>query len=107
MLRPATLVRATPQTYRRTLEFLSYLLIATLAAVPRVLDLGLFVTHDEVEFWMRRSEIFLRAIQTGDYAATAVTNHPGVTTMWLGGFGILLQRALHDWGLVSSVAFPT
>jgi 4-amino-4-deoxy-L-arabinose transferase-like glycosyltransferase len=80
------------------------LFFATL--LPRVLDLGSFVTHDEVEFWLDRSEIFMQALQTGDYGATAVSTHPGVTTMWLGMMGIMLRRALRTWQLVAEVPFP-
>src|SRR4026208_515604 len=59
-------------------------LIGLAARRPRVLALGLFITDDEANFWLTRSDIFLKAIRTGDFAATAITAHPGVTTMWLG-----------------------
>ncbi len=83
--------------------FLSYLAIGLVALLPRVLNLGTFLTGDEANFWLRRSEIFWRALATGDFAATAISTHPGVTTMWLGGLGLRLQDALlrqrhcHRW----------
>ncbi|NJN65759.1 MAG: hypothetical protein HC884_03120 [Chloroflexaceae bacterium] len=86
---------------------LSYLLVGIVALLPRVLDLGLFVTHDEAEFWIDRSEAFLLALQSGDYAATAISTHPGVTTMWLGAAGVLLRRMLRAWGLLHDIPFPT
>jgi hypothetical protein len=71
-----------------------WLLIAMAAFVPRLLNLGDFVTHDEAAFWLQRSETFLRALREGDFAATAISTHPGVTTMWLGSAGILLRESL-------------
>ena len=84
----------------------SYLLIGGVALLLRVLDLDGFVTHDEVEFWIDRSETFLNAILRGDYTATAISTHPGVTTMWLGTIGIFLRRALRSLSLVQEVPFP-
>ncbi|MBK9714752.1 MAG: glycosyltransferase family 39 protein [Kouleothrix sp.] len=83
-----------------------YLLVGAAALVPRALDLGRFITDDEANFWLYRSDVFLKALRSGDYLQTAITNHPGVTTMWLGAAGILLRRPLLDWGLLQSDAFP-
>ncbi len=96
-------VSANPRTRLWTL--LSYLVIGLVALAPRILDLGLFVTTDEADHWMERSELFLRALQTGDYAATAIAPHPGVTTMWLGSAGILLRHTLVGWGLLHDESF--
>jgi 4-amino-4-deoxy-L-arabinose transferase-like glycosyltransferase len=85
--------------------FLSYLAIGVVALALRVADLGVFVMGDEWGFWMRRSATFLEALQTGDFGATAVSLHPGVTTMWLGSAGILLHRLLLAWGVVEDT-FP-
>jgi hypothetical protein len=92
----------------RTLLFtlLSYLMVALIALLPRLLDLGRFVTVDEAHFWIERSNSFLRAVQRGDFAATAITGHPGVTTMWLGSAGIVLHRLLEGWGWIDG-AFAT
>lgn len=79
---------------------LSYLGIGVLALLLRVLDLGVFLTGDEANFWIRRSYAFMGALQRGDFAATAITAHPGVTTMWLGSAGILLLDWLSDNGLL-------
>jgi hypothetical protein len=85
---------------------LSYVLIGLVALVPRVLALGLFITDDEANFWLNRSDLFLKALHSGDFAATAITAHPGVTTMWLGAAGIVLRRALLGLGVLHSDAFP-
>jgi 4-amino-4-deoxy-L-arabinose transferase-like glycosyltransferase len=86
---------------------LGYVLIALAALLPRVLDLGAFLNADEAMFWLQRSDIFLRALRAGDYAATAVSTHPGVTTMWLGSAGILLRDWLYDAGLVRDGSYTT
>ena len=87
---------------RRTYLFaasLLPLLLFVVALVPRVLNLGVFATMDEVSFWFARSDRFLQAISTGNFAGTAITDHPGVTTMWLGAIGILLRELFlnHGW----------
>lgn len=79
---------------------ISYLLVALLALVARVLDLGGFLTVDEANFWLARSATFLDAIRRGDWAATAISTHPGVTTMWLGSVGLLLRERLVEPGLL-------
>src|SRR4051812_39496595 len=38
----------------------SYLFVGAAALAPRVLDLGLFITDDEANFWLARSDVFLR-----------------------------------------------
>ena len=86
--------------------WLSYLVVALAATFPRVLDLGTFVTFDEISFWFDRSATFLQAMRSGDYGATVITAHPGVTTMWLGATGIVLRRTLFDWGWLQQETFP-
>ncbi len=86
---------------------LSYLLVGLAALLPRVLGLGVFLSGDESQFWLRRSRIFLDALQAHDWLATAVTTHPGVTTMWLGSAGLLLHNALSGAGLLPDQSFPT
>ncbi|NJN65758.1 MAG: phospholipid carrier-dependent glycosyltransferase [Chloroflexaceae bacterium] len=86
---------------------LSYLVISLTALALRLLDLGSFANEDEVQYWFHRSDVFLRAIQSGDFAATAITTHPGVTTMWCGSVGILLRDTLFDTGLLKEETFST
>jgi 4-amino-4-deoxy-L-arabinose transferase-like glycosyltransferase len=78
----------------RASHWLLLLLLALAALLPRVLDLGQFVTLDEVNFWYPRSEQFLEALQAGQFGEVPLKPHPGVTTMWLGSAGILLRRVL-------------
>jgi 4-amino-4-deoxy-L-arabinose transferase-like glycosyltransferase len=103
---PSAIVRVAPRLRIDLRALLSYVLIGLVALVPRVLALGLFITDDEANFWLNRSDLFLKALQSGDFAATAITAHPGVTTMWLGAAGIVLRRALLGLGVLHSDAFP-
>jgi 4-amino-4-deoxy-L-arabinose transferase-like glycosyltransferase len=86
---------------------ISYILLGLIALAPRVLSLGSFVTVDEIAFWIPRADAFLRAIQAGDFPATAISTHPGVTTMWLGSAGAVLRRALLAAGLLHDESFAT
>ncbi|NOK67261.1 MAG: phospholipid carrier-dependent glycosyltransferase [Chloroflexi bacterium AL-W] len=76
------------QQWSRWWILLSYIVVGVTALWLRVTDLGLFISGDEANFWIRRSEVFWAALRSGDYGATALTEHPGVTTMWLGSLGI-------------------
>jgi 4-amino-4-deoxy-L-arabinose transferase-like glycosyltransferase len=86
---------------------ISYVILGLVALLPRVWGLGNFALEDETRHWIERSTTFLAALQRGDFAATALSNHPGVTTMWLGSMGNLLHRLLLTWGLIKTDAFPT
>ncbi len=86
---------------------LSYLVIGLAVLLPRVWDLAGFVTADEVNFWIRRSETFLQLLQSGNFGAMTVSDHPGVTTVWLGAGGILLHDTLLDWGVLPHTSFAT
>lgn len=95
------------QCWPRWWVFLSYIVVGATALWLRVTDLGHFISGDEANFWLRRSEVFWAALGSGNYGATALTEHPGVTTMWLGGLGIWLQDVFADSGLVLSYSFAT
>jgi hypothetical protein len=60
-----------------------------IALLPRIFDLGLFITSDE-PLWLTRSMSFSEALLTGRLAETLQTGHPGVTTMWTGSLGLVL-----------------
>jgi 4-amino-4-deoxy-L-arabinose transferase-like glycosyltransferase len=90
-----------------------------LALLPRLPDLGRFLTADEF-LWIDRSRNFLAGLTNPAYqcdsvveqwqfvaqglACTLRTGHPGVTTMWTGSFGFFLRwledgrpGSLHDY----------
>jgi hypothetical protein len=100
-------LRAAPRLRADAWIGLSYILIGIVALLPRTLDLGAYLNIDEAMFWVRRSETFLDAVRTGNFAATAISTHPGVTTMWLGGAGLLLRDALLESGLVAGASFAS
>ncbi|KAB8140223.1 phospholipid carrier-dependent glycosyltransferase [Chloroflexia bacterium SDU3-3] len=77
-------------------------LLFLLALLPRALALGSFITIDEAFAWLGRSHEFLDALGRGDYAATAISGHPGVTTMWLGAAGLRLHAALAAAGFADA-----
>jgi len=99
-------------------KFIVSLLLFLLALVPRLLDLGRFLTADEF-LWVDRSRNFLAGLTNSAYRCTTVvekwefaqglactlrTGHPGVTTMWTGSFGLWLRwlidgrpTTLHDY----------
>ena len=102
-----TLQRPREQWHLFDHTLLSYVVLTLVALPLRVLDLGGSLTVDEMNYWISRSETFLRAITSGDLAATAITSHPGVTTMWLGSAGIVLRRMLIAAGWLHDGSFPT
>jgi 4-amino-4-deoxy-L-arabinose transferase-like glycosyltransferase len=76
-------------------------LVAGLALLPRVFSLGRALTTDEAHHWVAyRSEAFLAAVSEGRFADTMITGHPGVTTMWLGSLGLLIERVLQWAGFL-------
>ncbi len=66
-------------------------LIIIIAFTLRLIGLGTFMTADEPN-WMIRSAEFWHNIVGGDFGGTFRTSHPGVTTMWLSGAGIVAQE---------------
>jgi 4-amino-4-deoxy-L-arabinose transferase-like glycosyltransferase len=72
-----------------------------LALAPRAVAPGRFVTVDEAYHWFERARLFLRAVRAGDWAATNLVGHPGVTTMWLGALGVAAHQTLAGWGLAA------
>jgi 4-amino-4-deoxy-L-arabinose transferase-like glycosyltransferase len=99
--------QTTAQAPSRVQEWGALVLIIVVALALRVVDLGGFVIEDEARYWIDRSYQFLKALERGDYAATAISTHPGVTTMWSGTLGTLLKRTLLEWGWLDAAPFPT
>ncbi len=62
------------------------LAVFLVALIPRVLDLDVFITADELK-WTCRSANFHAALTKGTLTETFQKGHPGVITMWLGGLG--------------------
>lgn len=71
---------------RRTEVLLICILLAA-SLLPRLLDLGTFLTADE-KTWIVRSYEFIRAVKDVRLNDTLQTTHPGVTTLWVSGLAI-------------------
>ncbi len=88
---------------RASLDWLLLLVSLGLALALRLPGLTVFITADESRSWYGRSIIFLDSLARGNWANTApggevgylenvsLSPAPGVTTMWLGAAGILLE----------------
>lgn len=79
-------------------------LLGLFALLPRVWGLADFATTDEAYTWITRTERFSAAIARGRWSETAPMGHPGVTIMWLGSLGLLLERFVtaNGWASVQS-----
>ena len=66
------------------------LFIFAVALVLRLPRLDGFLTPDE-NLWATRTTQFLAALSAKDWAATSITGHPGVTTMWAGSLGLIAK----------------
>lgn len=71
-------------------EILIAITILVVALVPRVADLGVFLTADEKN-WIGRSYEFIRAFKEWRFNEMLQTTHPGVTTLWLGGIAVTIK----------------
>src|SRR5689334_10473406 len=80
--------------------------IGVLALVPRCLGLADFFTIDEPYHWIMRVRLFSESIRAHEWAATDITGHPGVTTMWLGALGrwLGMRMGVRDLGGVGAGA---
>jgi len=58
-----------------------------LAWLPRMMALDAYVSPDERK-WLARSANFTYALAHADFAQTFQREHPGVTVMWAGTFGL-------------------
>ena len=85
----------------RLARWLLPLLVGVVALLPRLSGLPDFFTTDEAYHWISRTEGFAAAVGTGRWADTILTGHPGVTLLWLGGFGLSLERLLVGAGWVT------
>ncbi len=68
------------------------------ALLPRMIGLADFLTTDEAYHWIKRTERFSMAIAAGEWHNTRLTGHPGVTLMWLGSLGLLLEQVATAYG---------
>ncbi len=60
------------------------------ALALRLAGLNSFLTPDET-VWVTGTTQFLAALSANDWAATNVSGHPGVTTLWAGSLGLMAK----------------
>ena len=66
------------------------LIILAVSLWLRLPGLDSFLTPDE-NLWATRTTQFLTALSAHDWAATNITGHPGVTTLWAGSLGLIAR----------------
>jgi 4-amino-4-deoxy-L-arabinose transferase-like glycosyltransferase len=87
---------------RRSYMFWGGLVIVfVLALMPR-----LFYPSSRYMVWYDRSVHFWDALMTGRFGDTYQRHHPGVTTMWIAGFGLRLYVAAQGWSSDALVDLP-
>lgn len=72
----------------RRIRAVALLLLVLALALPRLTDLGQYVTIDE-PLWLMRSANFYVALWNKDWNKTYQAEHPGVTVTWAGTAGFL------------------
>ena len=77
-------------TSKRRFFFLALLGVFLAVLLPRIFELDRFATIDEPE-WIYQGGNFYYALGQRDFASTYRRNHPGVTAMWAGAFGFLIE----------------
>lgn len=73
-----------------------------LALLVRLPGLGQFMTADEENWMLRSAGFYHNLFRNGDTGGTFMTTHPGATTMWLAGAGIVLQEYRLGYDIDSS-----
>jgi len=74
-------------------------ILAAIAFFPRIFGLSVFLTADEPKSWFGRSIQFLQAIAQANWAGTWDSPAPGVTTMWAGSIGLILDYLRQNPGI--------
>ncbi len=85
-MKKAELLRHWWNLYKIDILIVAGLLL--LAGIPRLFDLGTFLTADEKN-WIVRSYEFVRAFKDFRFNDMLQTTHPGVTTLWSAGVTIV------------------
>lgn len=78
---------------RHKIEIAIIAVLLLVAGLPRLLDLGTFLTADEKN-WIGRSYEFVRAFKDFRFNDMLQTTHPGVTTMWLTGLSVTAKMLI-------------
>ncbi len=78
--------------------------IGGIAFFPRVWGLTDFLTTDEAYHWIDRTRAFRHVLSQQRWHETILAGHPGVTLMWLGSLGLVLEDFFSGQGAAGSTA---
>jgi hypothetical protein len=78
---------------KHRIDILLALILFLIGGIPRLTDMGTFLTADE-KTWIVRSHEFVRAFKDARFNDMLQTTHPGVTTLWMSGIAISLKVAI-------------
>jgi len=78
---------------KNKMELAVALVVFVVAVIPRVDDLGVFLTADEKN-WIGRSYEFVKAFKDWRFNEMLQTTHPGVTTLWMSGVAVTAKMLL-------------
>jgi len=66
-----------------------------LALAPRIYQLGFDVINIDASFWKENTYNFIGLFFQGRFGDMAITHHPGVILMWLGGMAMKIFRGVY------------
>lgn len=78
--------------------------IAGIALIPRAWGLMDFLTTDEAYHWIDRTRAFRHVLARQRWHETVLAGHPGVTLMWLGSLGLVLEDLFSRPGVTGSIS---
>jgi len=78
-------------------KYLRAALLFFLALAPRIYQLGFDVINIDASFWKENTYNFMGLLFQRRFADLAITHHPGVTLMWLGGLAMKVFRGIYFW----------
>ena len=83
----------------RLKQFAVAFAIFAVSLLLRVWAIHLPLNTDEAK-WLWRGASFMHHLLAADWGETYETPHPGVSSMWVIGMGMMLNRVLAHWNLV-------
>jgi len=78
------------------------ILVLVVALLPRLWQLGRFITADEILF-LGHARQFLQGLARGDFSDTLGIGYPGVTSAWVHALGLMALFGLSRLGLAGPV----
>lgn len=92
------------RVHSRRFDAVILIVLILVSFLPRLTDLGNFLTADE-KTWIVRSYEFIRAVKDVRLNDTLQTTHPGVTALWVSGLTITAKMFLSHIPFTTSNLF--